>query len=187
MFVVGRALAVGRANALAIVVGNAIGCYLVGVAIALGLGPLLERSEVLFQTIKGAGILFLFWLGVQALRRPHVPAEATAVRVGIESPWTAVRTGIIVGLTNPKSFVLFSVLVPQFIDRAGGNTSVQMLLLGVVPVLIGLTTDTTWGLAAGRARNWLARSPRRSKLVGRIGGLSIIGVGVSLAVTGNRH
>ncbi len=54
MFVVGRALSVGRANALASVIGNAVGCNLVGVAIALGLGPLLERSEILFHTIKWA-------------------------------------------------------------------------------------------------------------------------------------
>ncbi len=111
-----------------------------------------------------------------------MPTDARA-----ESPWAAVGTGTIVGLTNPKSFVLFTALVPQFLEPAGGNASTQMLLLGVVPMLIGLTTDTAWALAAGRARTWLARSPRRMTVIGRVGGLSIIGVGVSLAVTGDRH
>ena len=50
MFVVGRALSYGRRNALASVAGNAIGCYLVGVVIALGLGPLLERSDMLWSS-----------------------------------------------------------------------------------------------------------------------------------------
>ncbi|WP_431711774.1 LysE family translocator [Glutamicibacter uratoxydans] len=59
IFVVGRAFSQGRANALASVFANAIGCFSAGVAIAFGLGPLLERSELQFQLIKWAGILYL--------------------------------------------------------------------------------------------------------------------------------
>ncbi|MBT2538886.1 LysE family translocator [Arthrobacter sp. ISL-69] len=187
MFVVGRAMSYGRANALASVIGNAVGCYLVGVTVALGLGPLLERSEVLFQAIKWAGIAYLLWLGIQAIRHAR-PVSATAgTGPLVESPWAAIRTGTIVGLTNPKSFVLFTAVVPQFIDPAAGNASAQILLLGIVPLVIGLLTDTTWALAAGRARIWLAGSPGRMTTIGRMGGLSIIGVGVSVAVSGNRH
>ena len=52
MFVIGRALSYGRGIAIASIVGNTIGCYTVGVVIALGLGPLLERSELLFQAVS---------------------------------------------------------------------------------------------------------------------------------------
>lgn len=187
LFVVGRALSHGRANALASVVGNAIGCYLVGVAIAFGLGPLLERSELLFQSITWAGIFYLFWLGFQALRHAGRVSDAPQATTRVETPLAAVRAGTIVGLTNPKSFVLFTAVVPQFIAPSAGNATAQILILGIVPLLIGLITDTAWALAAGRARSWLAKSPRRMTTFGRIGGLSIIGVGVSAAVTGNRH
>lgn len=187
MFVVGRALSYGRANALASVVGNAIGCYLAGAAIAFGLGPLLERSELLFQSIKWAGIAYLVWLGIQAFRHAGPLGESAQAGGRVESPWEAIRTGTIVGVTNPKSFVLFTAVVPQFINPAAGNTSTQILLLGVIPLLIGLLTDTAWALLAGRARTWVAKSPQRMTTVGRVGGLSIIGVGVSVAVSGNRH
>lgn len=187
LFVVGRALSHGRANAFASVLGNAIGCYLVGVAIAFGLAPLLERSELLFQTVKWAGILYLFWLGFQAIRHAGPVADGPEASVRVETPLAAVRAGAIVGLTNPKSFVLFTAIVPQFIAPSAGNTTTQILLLGIVPLLIGLITDTAWALAAGRARSWLGKSPRRMTTFGRAGGLSIIGVGVSAAVTGNRH
>jgi threonine/homoserine/homoserine lactone efflux protein len=189
MFVVGRALSYGRSNALASVVGNAIGCYSVGVAIALGLGPLLQRSEGLFQAIKWAGILYLLWLGIQAFRSAGPAEERTKDAPdesrGSQRPWADIRTGTIVGLTNPKSFVMFTAIVPQFIDRSAGSTATQMLLLGLVPMLIGLVTDTTWALVAGRARTWLVSSPRRMTTIGRIGGLSIIGVGVSIATSGD--
>ncbi|WP_144440150.1 LysE family translocator [Rhodococcus erythropolis] len=57
MFVVGRALSYGRLSVLSSVVGNAVGCYTVGVVVAFGLGSLLERFEILVHTIKWAGIV----------------------------------------------------------------------------------------------------------------------------------
>lgn len=115
----------------------------------------------------------------------QVPTQQTGARV--ESPWAAIRTGTIVGLTNPKSLVLFTAVVPQFINPAAGSASMQILLLGFAPMLIGLITDTVWALTAGRARTWLAQSPRRMTAIERVGGLSVIGVGVSVAVSGNRN
>ena len=193
MFVVGRALSYGRASAMGSVVGNAIGCYSVGVVIALGLGPLLERSELLFQTIKWAGILYLVYLGIQAIRHagPVAAGEDDVAEAksdkNSKTPWSAIRTGIIVGLTNPKSFVLFTAIVPQFIDPAAGGTVLQMLALGLVPMLIGLITDGTWALVAGRARAWLAKSPKRMTAIGRVGGASIIGVAASVAASGGHR
>ena len=203
MFVVGRALSYGRAIAIASIIGNTIGCYSVGVVIALGLGPLLERSEALFQVIKWAGVLYLLYLGVQAIRHA-APAEegegedrgagagaaskggAKRTRGGATPP-TAVRDGFIIGLTNPKVFVIFTAIVPQFINPAAGGATVQMLLLGLVPMLIGLVTDACWALVASRARTWLASSPKRMTAIGRIGGISIIGVGVSVALSGDHR
>ncbi len=193
MFIVGRALSYGRVSAMGSVIGNAIGCYSVGVVIALGLGPLLERSEILFQTIKWAGILYLVYLGIQAIRHAgpvttdeDEGSEAKAVK-NSKTPWSAIRTGTIVGLTNPKSFVLFTAIVPQFINPAAGSTTLQMLALGIVPMLIGLITDASWALVAGRARTWLAKSPKRMTAIGRVGGASIIGVAASVAVSGNHR
>lgn len=96
------------------------------------------------------------------------------------------RTGALVGLTNPKTFIVFAAVLPQFVDRAAGHVPTQMLLLATVPVGIGLLTDTSWALAAGHARQWLARTPQRMALITRLGGVSMIGLGVSVAVTG-RH
>jgi threonine/homoserine/homoserine lactone efflux protein len=63
----------------------------------------------------------------------------------------------------------------------------QMLLLSLVSIMIGLVSDSTWGLAASRLRSWFARSPRRFAMVGGAGGLAMIGVGVSVALTGRRN
>jgi threonine/homoserine/homoserine lactone efflux protein len=72
------------------------------------------------------------------------------------------------------------------VNRSAGHVPEQMLLLAVVSVLIGAVSDCSWGFAASAVRAWFARSPRRVEMVGGAGGLAMIGVGVTIAVTG-RH
>jgi threonine/homoserine/homoserine lactone efflux protein len=79
---------------------------------------------------------------------------------------------------------LVGALLPQFVNRGAGNVPAQMLLLALISVSLGLACDSTWGLAASVLRGWFARSPRRYALVGGAGGLAMIGVGVTVALTG---
>jgi threonine/homoserine/homoserine lactone efflux protein len=56
----------------------------------------------------------------------------------------------------------------------------------VVFVCIAMASDGTWAFVAGTARAWLGRSPRRLELIGGTGGLVMIGIGASLAITGRK-
>jgi threonine/homoserine/homoserine lactone efflux protein len=82
--------------------------------------------------------------------------------------------------------VFFAAVLPQFVDPAQGHVTGQMLLLGLVFNVIALASDSVWGMGASVARAWFARSPRRLAAVGRVGGLSMIGLGVTVAVTGRK-
>jgi threonine/homoserine/homoserine lactone efflux protein len=186
LFIVGRALSYGRRTALLSIVGNSVGNYLAAVCVAVGLGPLLQRSDLLFQVIKLLGAGYLLWLGVQAWRYAGHGIAAADPAVAPRSSWRAVRTGVVVGVTNPKAFIIFAAILPQFVDRTAGSVPAQLLVLATIPVAIGLVTDTGWGLVAGQARDWLSRTPGRLAVLGRIGGVSMIGLGLSVAVTG-RH
>lgn len=93
---------------------------------------------------------------------------------------------MVVGLTNPKSYILFGAVLPQFVNRAAGDVPGQMLLLALVSVLLGAVSDCGYGYTASAVRSWFARSPRRFELVGGAGGLAMIGVGVTVAVTGRK-
>jgi threonine/homoserine/homoserine lactone efflux protein len=184
LFTVGRALAYGRRTALATVCGNAAGNYLVASCVAVGLGTVVQRSAQVFLAVRLAGALYLIWLGLQAFRKRASLAGAFATDAPGRSDRRAVREGFVVGVTNPKAYILFGAVLPQFVDRAAGHVPVQMLLLALISIAIGLVSDTTWALAAGGLRAWFARSPRRFALVGGAGGLAMIGVGISVAVTG---
>ncbi|MCW2863513.1 MAG: lysine exporter protein [Actinoallomurus sp.] len=68
LFGVGRALAYGRRTALPSVVGGETGVLVMVVAVALGLGAVVERSPVFFTVVKPAGAGYLVYLGVRAWR-----------------------------------------------------------------------------------------------------------------------
>jgi threonine/homoserine/homoserine lactone efflux protein len=184
MFVVGRALAYGRRTALATVGGNAAGNYVVAVFVAIGIGALVQRSEQAFVVLKLAGAAYLIWLGLQAFRRRGKLADAFSTPPPPRTDRRAVREGFIVGVTNPKALILFGAVLPQFVNRSAGDVPVQMLVLALMSIAIGLVSDSTWAMVASQLRAWFARSPRRFAIVGGAGGLAMIGVGVTVAVTG---
>jgi threonine/homoserine/homoserine lactone efflux protein len=96
------------------------------------------------------------------------------------------REGAIVGATNPKSLMFFVAVLPQFVDYSAGHIPWQLATLGLVFLLIAIVSDSVWAMAAGTARLWFARSPRRVAAVGTTGGVMMIGLGGTLALTGNR-
>ena len=187
LFVIGRALSLGRASAIASVVGNAVGVYVVAVLVAFGLGTLVQRSDTAFTVIKLAGAAYLVLLGVQAFRHRHDIAAALEARVSQVSRWRAMRQGFIVGVGNPKALIIFGAVLPQFVDRQAGHVPEQMLLLSLVSFGIALVSDSLWAVAASAARSWFARNPRLLSAVGGAGGLALIGVGASVALTRRRN
>lgn len=186
LFVIGRALAHGRRAALTTVLGNTLGAYALVVAVALGIGSIVERSVLVFTTIKLAGAAYLVYLGVRTWRERgslHAPAvEAGETRGALRTFWE----GFTVGVSNPKTIVFFAAVLPQFVDPAQGHVTLQMLVLGLVFNLIAVVSDSAWGLAAAVARDWFVSSPRRLSLVGGIGGITMIGLGVTAAATGRK-
>jgi threonine/homoserine/homoserine lactone efflux protein len=185
LFIVGRALAHGRRAALTSVAGNTTGVLLIVVAVALGVGAVAAASAAVFGVLKMVGAAYLVYLGVQTFR--HRGDLATALGAPGAPPGRRVFwQGVAVGATNPKVLVLFVALLPQFTDPGAGSLGVQMLVLGLLFALTAAVLDSVWGLAAGVARDWFATSPARLRRVGGTGGLMMIGLGATLALTGRR-
>ncbi len=183
LFVVGRALAYGRGVALSTVLGNSLGLLVVLVLVSLGLGAVVTDSLLVFTVVKLAGAAYLVHLGVQALHHRCAP-DLTARRREPLSRARAVRQGFVVGASNPKAFVIFAAVLPQFVDLSAGHVQGQMLLLGLLAFGIALLSDSAWAVLASRLRSWFAAAPARSRAVGALGGVSMIGLGIGIAVTG---
>src|ERR687888_638680 len=59
LFTISRALTVGRRSALFTVVGNELGLCIQVVAVAFGVGAIVERSAEIFTIVKWAGAAYL--------------------------------------------------------------------------------------------------------------------------------
>ncbi|MEU3269490.1 LysE family translocator [Saccharomonospora sp. NPDC006951] len=188
LFTISRALTVGRRDALLTVAGNAAGIYTQVVAVAFGLGALISRSAEVFTAIKLAGACYLGYLGIQALRhRRSLSAVFEAgAKGGRARTLRVLRDGFVVGVANPKSIVFLAAVLPQFVHYESGAVAGQILLLGILLPVIALVTDSMWALLAGTARDWFARSPRRLEVIGGASGLTMIGLGATLAFTGRK-
>jgi len=186
LFTVSRAIVLGRLAGVATVAGNTVGAFTQATFVAFGIGPLVERSIVLFTVLKLTGACYLVFLGVQAIRHRHSLAESLGGKVEQKTVARIVLDGFTVGITNPKGIVFFTAILPQFVARQSGHVPTQIIVLGAIFACVALLSDSTWALAAGTVRAWLSRSPRRLALLGGTGGLAMIAIGTRLAFTG-RH
>src|SRR6185437_13042802 len=184
LFVISRSLVLGRAAGVGTALGGQLGIFAQVVAVAFGIGALVERSVAVFTVLKLAGAAYVVYLGVQAIRHRKELWAALGATVEAKSVGRIVRDGFLVGVSNPKAIVFFLAVLPQFVNRSAGHVPIQVLLLGALFTAIAVLCDSSWAFIAGTTRAWLARSPRRLELIGGTGGLAMIGLGATLALTG---
>ena len=188
LFVIARAIAWGRKTALFTVLGNVAGAYLLSVFVALGLGPVLQHSNLAYSVIQWSGGTYLVYLGIDAIRHRRAHASEMAQKSGIQpSPLLSMRDGFWVGILNPKTLVFFAAVLPQFIDRERGHISYQLLLLGALFAILALLSDGSWGLLAGTARQWLATDASRLIKLRSTGGVVMVLLGILVIIAAIRH
>ena len=179
LFTIARAIAWGRLAAIATVIGNAFGMFLVSVLVAFGLGPLLQSSKLFYNGIQWAGGAYLIYLGYAAIAASRVDAQGMQKTEGSKpSFFTSLKNGFWVGVLNPKSIVFFAAILPQFVDQEKNNVTAQLLLLGAIFAAIAMISDGSYGLLAGTVRSWLAGDVTRLIFMRRFGGVVMIGLGL---------
>lgn len=179
LFVIARAIAWGRATAVATVIGNVTGAFTLSVVVAVGLGPILQRSEIAFISVQVLGGLYLIYLGITAIKHSQIHASDMTNQGDIRpSKWRSMREGFWVGALNPKGMVFFAAILPQFVDREAGNITSQLILMGAIFALLALFFDSGWGILAGTIRNWLATELKRLVLMRMTGGIVMIILGL---------
>lgn len=172
LMAIGQTLAHGLRTGLRCVIGDLMG----GVAMMsvgfIGLGTILAMSDTAFAVIKWLGVVYLVILGAQQLRRAGQPPGDTAPK--------GFRTGLLVGLLNPKANAFFLAFTAQFIDPDLPGLP-QFLILGLTAFGIAGLVLSTYVLLAGRiGRRW--RDARARKRADQMGGALMIGGGVWMAL-----
>lgn len=184
LFTIARAIAWGRKVAVLTVLGNATGFFAMSLLIAIGIGPIIQSSDLIYAGVQWAGGLYLIYLGVDAIRKrnEHSNQMLEEGSSGAPSAIRIIRDGFVVGILNPKGIVFNAAVTPQFIDRGSGNVVMQLILLGAIFALLAFFCDGTWGLLAGTARNWLATNLSRIIFLRIVGGIVMIILGVLILI-----
>lgn len=107
-----------RREAIAGVVGIALGVAVWAALALLGLQLLLHRLAWLERGIAVAGGLYLCWMGLQMLRaarKANPDAGVPVVDVGDSSPGRALLRGLATNLANPKAAIYFASIFSAFI------------------------------------------------------------------------
>lgn len=185
LFAIGRALTVGRRDALLSVTGNALGLLVQVACVAIGLGALVEASATAYTVLKLVGAGYVIYLGIQAIRH-RADARLAITTPGKARPGGAGRaiwTGLVVGVTNPKTIVFFAAFLPQFMNDAAPATP-QLLFLGLLFGALALCQDSIVTLIAAQARTWFSRNPKRLDHLSVTGGVAMVGLGAGLAIEG---
>jgi threonine/homoserine/homoserine lactone efflux protein len=171
-----------RREILLNVLGLSVGAIAIVIGLALGLAQLMQTSPAAYAAMKMVGCAYLVWLGIQALR-PKGPRPADAP--GTRSRWTdcgPMLQGFLVEATNPKAWVSYAALIPQFVDAALGNVDRQIMVLGASLVAIALAYDLFLIAAVQRLRRWtgFGTSAASQQWGQRIYGVTMLGLGLLL-------
>lgn len=184
LYVLARSLRGGRRAGLASSLGTAIGGCGHVVAAAFGLSVILATSATAFSVVRYAGAAYLVYLGIRTLVAGKGVAEEVPGAGG--AAWSALRQGITTEVFNPKTALFFLSFLPQFINREAPAIP-QFLLLGTISVTLNTSADVVVSLLAGPIGSKLRRSPRLRHGQRFASGGALVGLGLYVAVSGERH
>ncbi|MGQ0512423.1 MAG: LysE family translocator [Betaproteobacteria bacterium] len=178
-YVVARTVAGGRAEGLASCLGTGIGGMLHVLAAALGLSLVVAQSAVAFNLVKYLGAAYLVYLGVRLLLRkdqvlPIGPVASKGAR-------KALFEGIVVEALNVKTALFFVAFLPQFVSP-GEPLLPQLVLLGSICVALNTLVDVIAVFGADRLLRSTAARAARARLLTRVSGVTMIGLGAYLAL-----
>ena len=179
LYVAARSAAQGRESGIASALGIAAGALVHITLVAMGLAALLAAVPVAGTIVRLAGAAYLIYLGARALLRPSALGER---KVTPADRWTVFRQGVITNVLNPKVALFFLALLPQFVDPERGSAALQVIVLGLLFNISGTTVNVLVALAASRAAGRLRREERAGRLIQRVTGSLLIGLGLHLAL-----
>lgn len=181
LFVIARAIAWGRATAVLTVLGNVFGSLVLSTLVAVGVGPVLQRYHIAYVLVQWAGGAYLIYLGVDAIKKRRVhAADMTSQGPVAPNKLRTIRDGFWVGILNPKAMVFFAAILPQFVDIKSNHVTVQLFILGLTFCILAFISDSSWGLLAGTARDWLAKDSSRLEKLRATGGTVMIILGLAI-------
>lgn len=170
------AAGLGRHSIAPSVTGLLLGHLVATLVVAAGVGAVVMNQPLALTGLTVIGAIYLIWMGVATIRHPAtLHADA---RHDSESPGRQLMKGFGVSGLNPKVFLLFLSLLPQFTNTtAPWPISLQIVVLGLVHTASCAVVYTTVALGA---RQVLQARPSAARRVSILSGGAMVLVGLVL-------
>lgn len=176
-------IAAGR-NGVRVAAATSLGVFVADLiwmaASVAGITAVLVASAPVFTAIRYVGAAYLVYLGVKLLTSAKAAPDSESTRPpSPPSLGAALRRGLICDLSNPKTLLVFTSVIPQFLHR--GSAPAEAVLLGATFAVLGLASLTVWIalVVAGRQR---VRGGRLGTLLTRASGALLVAFGFGLAI-----
>jgi len=176
LFVLSQSVWRGARSGAAALAGLQFGYVIWWLLAALGLGTLPAAFPLAFRLLAVGGALYLAWLGVQALR--HAGTAAGDVKPARKHSANALRGGVLVALSNPKSLLYIVALLPPFVDP-DRQIAPQLLVLALLAMSIDIALGSIYILTGSRLAAAMAEPATRRRLDLAVG---VIFIAIAMAI-----
>jgi len=184
LYITARSANQGRVAGLVSVLAIETANFLQAVAATLGLSAILLSSALAFDVVKYLGAAYLIYLGIRKLLIPEEGAENGEIKT--ESLRRIYWQGFAINLLNPKTALFFFAFLPQFVDPARGNVTMQTLFLGALFVGMAVITDSLYALLTSSLADRLRGNYHYQKGQRYFAGLVYVALGITTALTGSK-
>ncbi len=144
----------GRKIALAAVAGICLGLSIAGLVAGVGITAILTQWPVLFQALRWVGTFYLFYLAWEAWTTADGHDKPAASGIA-----KAFRQGLISNVLNPKAYLFYAAMLPQFITGSM-SVSVEVSMLTAIYVAVATVIHSGIAVLSGSLASFLETSPK---------------------------
>jgi len=174
-------MSIGLRKTLYMMYGELFGVAIVATASVIGVATLMLQYPEFFIIFKYAGGLYLSYLGISMwMSRGKMALSAQESSFDISNKSLAIQ-GFVTAIANPKGWAFFIALLPPFIDSNLALTPQLSVLLFFILLLEFICLIIY--ASGGSSLRKLLQNSSNVKLLNKIAGSLMIGVGVWLALS----
>ncbi|WP_158807660.1 LysE family translocator [Beijerinckia sp. L45] len=179
LHIMSRSVELGLKRSVAAMAGCLVAIVIILTASAAGLTTLLLAVPGAFEVLRYAGVFYLVYLGLKALRTKAAPLDVgDADLLPRISTASVFRGGFTIGVSNPKLILFAAAFLPQFIDATRPQT-VQFAILVVTFAAVETFWYGVYALTGRSLSRYMGRLAIR-RAFDRVTGVIFIGFGLAL-------
>lgn len=206
LYLLAKSIADGAKAGITLAGGLASGIVFHTRLVILGVAALVKSSPIAFTALKYVGAAYLFYLAYGAFtakvadtktasntnnetevaasnsQTTNVSNGQSSIKSssGETSGFAIYRKGLIMNILNPKVLLFFLAFLPQFVAPDSESPGLAIAMLGAVFSLQAFIIFSIFALCAGKLRGFLNQGPKSQRILNRVQGVVLLGIGCLL-------